>query len=42
MKFTLSWLREYLETNVSVDALSECMTAIGLEVESVAVIIDIQ
>ena len=35
MKFTLSWLREYLETNVSVDALSECMTAIGLEVESV-------
>ena len=36
MKFTLSWLKQYLDTDVSIDALSECMTAIGLEVESVA------
>ena len=35
MKFTLSWLKEYLDTDVSIYALSECMTAIGLEVESV-------
>ncbi len=35
MKFTLSWLKEHLDTDASIDALSECMTAIGLEVESV-------
>ncbi len=35
MKFTLSWLKEHLETDASIEALSECMTAIGLEVESV-------
>jgi len=35
MKFTLSWLKQHLETDASVEALSTCMTAIGLEVESV-------
>jgi phenylalanyl-tRNA synthetase beta chain len=35
MKFTLSWLKQYLETDASLDALSTCMTAVGLEVESV-------
>ena len=35
MKFSLSWLRQYLETDKSVDELSTSMTAIGLEVESI-------
>ncbi|MDP7343984.1 MAG: hypothetical protein QF767_11635, partial [Alphaproteobacteria bacterium] len=35
MKFTLSWLSQYLEIDASVEALTERMTAIGLEVESV-------
>jgi phenylalanyl-tRNA synthetase beta chain len=35
MKFTLSWLREHLETNASVDEVVEAMTMIGLEVEHV-------
>ena len=35
MKFTLSWLKQHLQTDASVEALSTCMTAIGLEVESV-------
>ena len=35
MKFTLSWLKQHLETDASVEALSTCMTAIGLEVESI-------
>lgn len=35
MKFTLSWLKTYLETDESLEALSAGMTAIGLEVESV-------
>ena len=35
MKFTLSWLKQYLETDASLAALSDCMTAIGLEVESI-------
>jgi phenylalanyl-tRNA synthetase beta chain len=35
MKFTLSWLKEHLETNASLEALCEKLTAIGLEVESV-------
>ena len=35
MKFTLSWLKEHLDTNASVDELSEILTKIGLEVEEV-------
>jgi phenylalanyl-tRNA synthetase beta chain len=35
MKFTLSWLREHLDTNASADEVVETMTMIGLEVEHV-------
>ena len=35
MKFTLSWLKEHLETNADAKAIAEKLTAIGLEVESV-------
>jgi phenylalanyl-tRNA synthetase beta chain len=35
MKFTLSWLREHLETEASLDAIVEALTRLGLEVESV-------
>lgn len=35
MKFTLSWLKEHLETDVSLDVIIETLTRIGLEVESV-------
>ena len=35
MKFTISWLKEHLETNASVDEISETLTRIGLEVEEV-------
>jgi len=34
MKFTLSWLREHLETEADLHAIAERLTAIGLEVES--------
>ena len=33
MKFSLSWLKEHLETNASAEAIAEKLTAIGLEVE---------
>jgi phenylalanyl-tRNA synthetase beta chain len=36
MKFTLSWLKEHLETQASLDAIVEALTRIGLEVEGVA------
>lgn len=36
MKFTLSWLKNHLETDASVDDISRTLTAIGLEVEDVA------
>lgn len=36
MKFTLSWLKDHLDTSASVEALSACMTMIGIEVESIA------
>ena len=32
MKFTLSWLKEYLDTEASVEELSVAMTALGLEI----------
>ncbi|MEM8833584.1 MAG: phenylalanine--tRNA ligase subunit beta [Pseudomonadota bacterium] len=35
MKFTLSWLKEYLDTDASLDQISETLTAIGLEVEEI-------
>ncbi len=35
MKFTLSWLKEHLDTDARVEAIADRLTAIGLEVESV-------
>ncbi|WP_347938739.1 phenylalanine--tRNA ligase subunit beta [Rickettsia oklahomensis] len=35
MKFTLSWLKQFLDTSVSVAEIAEALTAIGLEVEEV-------
>jgi phenylalanyl-tRNA synthetase beta chain len=35
MKFTLSWLKDHLETNASLDEIVEALTRVGLEVESV-------
>lgn len=35
MKFTLSWLREHLDTTADVHAVAEAMTRAGLEVEEV-------
>src|ERR1700722_6712723 len=35
MKFTLSWLKQHLDTSASLEAICEKLTAIGLEVESV-------
>ena len=35
MKLTLSWLKEYLDTNASLDEICNKLTNIGLEVESV-------
>ncbi len=36
MKFSLSWLRTHLDTDVSAEAIAERMTAIGLEVEDLS------
>lgn len=36
MKFTLSWLKEHLETDASLAKIVETLTRIGLEVEGVA------
>ena len=35
MKFTLSWLKEHLETDRSVDEITETLSMIGLEVEGI-------
>jgi len=35
MKFTLSWLKDHLETDATLDEIVERLTAIGLEVEHV-------
>ena len=35
MKFTLSWLKEHLETNSSLDEITKNLTEIGLEVEGI-------
>ena len=36
MKFTLSWLREHLETDATLDQITEALTDLGLEVEEVS------
>lgn len=36
MKFTLSWLKDHLETRAPLDEIVETLTRIGLEVESVS------
>ncbi len=35
MKFTLSWLRDHLDTTASLEDISKALTACGLEVESI-------
>lgn len=35
MRFTLSWLKEYLDTAASLEEISQKLTAIGLEVEGI-------
>ncbi|MDU8911728.1 phenylalanine--tRNA ligase subunit beta [Aestuariicoccus sp. MJ-SS9] len=35
MKFTLSWLKDHLETTATVDEIAEALTDLGLEVEGV-------
>ncbi|OOY03859.1 phenylalanine--tRNA ligase subunit beta [Thioclava sp. F28-4] len=35
MKFTLSWLKDHLETEATVDQIAEALTDLGLEVEEV-------
>jgi phenylalanyl-tRNA synthetase beta chain len=35
MKFTLSWLKEHLETTATLDEITEALTDLGLEVEGV-------
>ena len=35
MKFTLSWLKDHLETEASVDEIARTLNAIGLEVEGI-------
>ncbi len=36
MKFTLSWLKDYLETDAALDVIGETLTQIGLEVEEIS------
>jgi phenylalanyl-tRNA synthetase beta chain len=35
MKFTLSWLKEHLDTELPLDALADAMTMAGLEIEEI-------
>ena len=35
MKFSLSWLKEHLDTNADVHAVADCLNRIGLEVEGI-------
>lgn len=35
MKFTLSWLKDHLETEASLDQIAEALTDLGLEVEEI-------
>ncbi|MCV2863171.1 phenylalanine--tRNA ligase subunit beta [Albidovulum sediminicola] len=36
MKFTLSWLKDHLDTTASVDQIAEALTDLGLEVEEIS------
>ena len=36
MKFTLSWLKDYLETEASLEEIGQALTDIGLEVEEIS------
>ncbi len=36
MKFTISWLRDHLDTDATVEAITEALTDLGLEVEGIA------
>src|SRR5437016_6943138 len=36
MKFTLSWLKEHLETTASLEEIRERLTMLGLEVEGIS------
>ena len=35
MKFSLSWLKYYLETDATIDQVADCLNRIGLEVEGI-------
>ena len=35
MKFTLSWLKEFLETDATLDQITDRLTSLGVEVEDV-------
>ena len=35
MKFTLSWLKDYLDTNATLEEICEGLIGVGLEVEEV-------
>ena len=35
MKFTLSWLKQHLDTDASIEVIAETLTCVGLEVEGV-------
>ena len=35
MKFSLSWLKEHLETDADMHAVADCLNRIGLEVEGI-------
>ena len=35
MKFTLSWLKDHLETDASIDEITYALTDLGLEVEGI-------
>ena len=37
MKFTLSWLKDHLETEASLEEICERLTTIGLEVEGLGI-----
>ena len=35
MKFSLSWLKEHLDTDADIHAVADCLNRIGLEVEGI-------
>ena len=35
MKFSLSWLKEYLDTEADIHTVADCLNRIGLEVEGI-------